>query len=193
MELSSRGGIARVPLTSGTWMRIALLYGCGVLAAAQIGKLAALAPPMQRELALALSTVAVLVALIEAGGALFATRAGPVAVRIGLERSLLGAVLLLCAASVGEAFARGAAALFVWRAVEAVGYVGVVVTAPVLIASLAGAQRAPALLALWSTFVPVGLALGTWALGWLADASGWRASSLTSGLAARVCALTVRV
>src|SRR5688572_33144316 len=141
MELSSRGGIARVPLTSGTWMRIALLYGCGVLAAAQIGKLAALAPPMQRELALGLSTMAVLVALIEAGGALFATRATHVALRFGLERSLLGAVLLLCAASVGEAFAHGVAALFAWRAVEAVGYVGVVVTAPVLIAARSEERR----------------------------------------------------
>ena len=100
MEVSCRHDIARVPVTSGTWMRIALLYGCGVLAAAQIGKLAALAPSMQRELALGLSTMAMLVALIEAGGALFATRAGHVASRFGLGRSLLAAVALLCAATV---------------------------------------------------------------------------------------------
>ena len=111
----------------------------------------------------------------------------------GLERSLLVAVLLLCAASVGEAFAHGAAALFAWRLVEALGYVGVVVTAPVLIGALAGPQRAPALLALWSTFVPVGMALGTWGLGWLADGSGWRTATLTSGVAAGVCALAVWV
>jgi CP family cyanate transporter-like MFS transporter len=191
MDSSWDGGMARERMPSTTWMRIAVLYGCGVLAAAQIGKLAALAPTMQRELALGLSTMALLVALIEAGGALFATRAGRVALRVGLERSLLVAVLLLCAASVGEAFAHGAASLFAWRAVEALGYVGVVVTAPVLIAALAGPPRAPALLALWSTFVPVGLALGTWGLGWLADVSGWRAAALASGAAAGVCALAV--
>lgn len=191
MAFSCHGGTAHVPLSSAAWLRLALCYGCGVLAAAQIGKFAALAPPMQRELALGLSTMAALVALIEAGGALFATRATRVALRFGLERALLGAVLLLCAASVGEAFAHGAAALFAWRLVEAVGYVGVVVTAPVLIAALAGPQRAPALLALWSTFVPVGLALGTWALGWLADVSGWRAAALASGAAAGACALAV--
>jgi CP family cyanate transporter-like MFS transporter len=168
--------MARVPVTAGTWTRIVLLYGCGVLAAAQIGKLA---------------TMAVLVALIEAGGALFATRAAHVALRVGLGRSLLGAVLLLCAAGIGEAFAHGVAALFAWRLVEALGYVGVVVTAPVLINALAGAQRAPALLALWSTFVPVGLALGTWGLGWLADASGWRVAALASGAAAGACALAL--
>jgi CP family cyanate transporter-like MFS transporter len=191
MDSSWNGGMARERMPSATWMRIAVLYGCGVLAAAQIGKLAALAPTMQRELGLGLSTMALLVALIEAGGALFATRAGRVALRVGLDRSLLAAVLLLCAASVGEAFAHGTAPLFAWRAVEALGYVGVVVTAPVLIAALAGPQRAPALLALWSTFVPVGLALGTWGLGWLADVSGWRAAALASGAAAGVCALAV--
>jgi MFS transporter, CP family, cyanate transporter len=191
MEVSCRGDMARVPVSSGTWVRIALLYGCGVLAAAQIGKLAALAPTMQRELAIGLSTMALLVALIEAGGALFATRAGHVALRVGLGRSLLAAMLLLCAASVGQAFAPGAAALFAWRLVEAVGYVGVVVTAPVLIAALAGTLRAPALLALWSTFVPVGLALGTWGLGWLADVSGWRTAALASGAAAGVCAFAL--
>jgi MFS transporter, CP family, cyanate transporter len=191
MDFSCRGSVARERVSAATWMRIALLYGCGVLAAAQIGKLAALAPTMQRELALGLSTMAVLVALIEAGGALFATRAGYVALRFGLERALLGAVLLLCAASIGQAFAHGAPALFAWRAVEAVGYVGVVVTAPVLIAALAGTQRAPAVLALWSTFVPVGLALGTWGLGWLADVSGWRAAALASGAAAAACALAL--
>ena len=76
MDYSCRGGTARERLASGTWMRLAVCYACGVLAAAQIGKLAALAPPMQRELSLGLSTMAVLVALIEVGGALFATRAG---------------------------------------------------------------------------------------------------------------------
>ena len=191
MDSSWQGGVARERVPAATWMRLAVCYACGVLAAAQIGKLAALAPPMQRELALGLSTMALLVALIEAGGALFATRAGRVALRFGLQRSLLCAVLLLCAASIGQAFAHGAAVLFAWRLVEAVGYVGVVVTAPVLIAALAGAQRAPVLLALWSTFVPVGLALGTWGLGALADGAGWRAATLISGASAGVCALTV--
>jgi len=191
MDSSWHGGTARERVSPGTWMRLALCYGCGVLAAAQIGKFAALAPPMQRELALGLSTLAVLVALIEAGGALFATRATRVALRFGLQRSLLAAVLLLCAASVGQSLAHGAAALFAWRGVEALGYVGVVVTAPVLIGEFAGPRRAPAMLALWSTFVPVGLALGTWGLGWLADASSWRTATLTSGAAAGVCAIAV--
>lgn len=191
MEFSSRGGVARLPWTSSGWARLALYYGCGVLAAAQIGKLAALAPPMQRELALGLSTMALLVALIEAGGALLGTRAGRAAQRLGLERSLLASVLLLCAASFGEAFARGAPALIAWRLVEALGYVGVVVSAPVLIGTRAQPHRAPALLAIWSTFVPVGLAVGSWGLGWLADVSGWRMAALASGVAAGAFALAV--
>jgi MFS transporter, CP family, cyanate transporter len=189
MDYSCHGSVARAPVSPATWARIGLYYGCGVIAAAQIGKFAALAPPMQRELALGLSTIALLVALIEAGGALLGTRAGHFAARLGLERSLRASMLLLCTAGVGQAFAGSATALLLWRAVEALGYVGVVVTAPVLIGALAGAHRAPALLALWSTFVPVGMALGTGSLGWLADMSGWRAATLASGVVPGVCAI----
>jgi len=183
------GARARVPST--TWLRIALLYGCGVLAAAQIGKFAALAPALQSDLGLGLSAAAALVALIEVGGALFAGRAARLALRMGLPRALLAAVLLLAVASVGQAWAAGVAALFGWRLAEAIGYVGVVVTAPVLIGALAGPQRAPPLLALWSTFVPVGMALGSWGLGWIADGSGWRAAVLASGAVAGACALAL--
>jgi cyanate permease len=186
---ASRPGVgvrARVPALTG--LRIAVLYACGVLAAAQIGKFAALAPALQRDLGLGLSTAAALVALIEVGGALFAGRAGRIALQLGLQRALLAAVLLLSAASVGQAWAAGVPALFAWRLAEAVGYVGVVVTAPVLIGALAGPQRAPPLLALWSTFVPVGMALGSWGLGWIADSSGWRTAVLASGAVAAACA-----
>lgn len=191
---ASRPGVgahARVPALTG--LRIAVLYACGVLAAAQIGKFGALAPALQRDLGLGLSTAAALVALIEVGGALFAGRAARIALQLGLQRALLAAVLLLSAASVGQAWAAGVPALFAWRLAEAVGYVGVVVTAPVLIGALAGPQRAPPLLALWSTFVPVGMALGSWGLGWIADSSGWRTAVLASGAVAAACAAALWV
>lgn len=161
---------------TGLWVRLAAYYACGVFAAAQIGKLATLAPAMQRDLGLALSTMAILIALIEAGGALLGVRAGALAQRLGLVRTLLGAMALLAAASAGEALAGGAAALLGWRLVEAAGYVGVIVSAPVLMANDGGAQRAPTLLTVWSTFVPVGLAVGAWAHGAIADVYHWRAA-----------------
>lgn len=193
MDLSRRAAAAPARLPLATWLRIALLYGCGVLAAAQIGKFAALAPTMQRDLGLGLSTAAALVALIEVGGALFAGHAARIALQLGLQRALLAAVLLLALAGTAQAFAAGVPVLFGWRLVEAIGYVGVVVTAPVLIGALVGPQRAPALLALWSTFVPVGMALGSWGLGWIAEGSGWRPAALASGAAAGACVLALLI
>jgi MFS transporter, CP family, cyanate transporter len=157
-------------------LRTTLYYLCGVLAAAQIGKLATLAPPMQRELDIGLTAMALLIGLIEAGGALLGARAGGIAQRFGLARALTAAMLLLAAAGAGEALAHGVAVLALARIVEAGGYLGVIVAAPVLIADAAGPRRAPLLLTVWSTFVPVGLAVGAWAHGALANAFGWRSA-----------------
>jgi cyanate permease len=174
---------------ASTWPWLLACYAAGVLAAAQIGKFAALAPTMVRELGLALPTMAVLIALIEAGGSLLGVRAGRAAQRFGLARSMIVALLLLAAASFGESRADGAAALIAWRLVEALGYVGVIVSAPVLIAQGAGPRLAPILLTVWSTFVPVGLAVGAWGHGALADAAGWRVATQGSGAAALLLAL----
>lgn len=184
-------------VTSATWrsrataLRLLVCYACGVLAAAQIGKLATLAPPMQRELGLGLTTMAWLIALIELGGVLLGARAGHIAQRAGLRRSLTAALLLLCAASAGLALSNGAAALVAWRLVEALGYVGVIVTAPVLIAEAAGPRHAAVLLAIWSTFVPVGLAIGAWAHSAVASAAGWRLAIGASAAASLLMAAAV--
>jgi len=173
------------------WFRLFLYYAAGVLAAAQIGKLATLAPTMRADLGLGLATMAVLIALIEAGGALLGTRAGVLAQRLGLQRALLAALLLLAVASLGLASAQGLAALAAWRLVEAAGYLGVVVSAPVLIAAQAGPRRAPQLLAVWSSFVPVGLAVGAWGHSALAAVSSWRTAVLASSVAAALMLLTL--
>jgi MFS transporter, CP family, cyanate transporter len=169
-------------------VRITLYYLCGVLAAAQIGKLATLAPPVQRELGIGLTAMALLIGLIEAGGALLGARAGRIAQRCGLARALTAAMLLLAAAGAAEALAPGMAVLTLARAVEAAGYLGVIVAAPVLVADAAGPRRAPLLLTVWSTFVPVGLAVGAWAHGALADTFGWRSAVGASALAALLMA-----
>lgn len=174
---------------AAAWPWLLACYAAGVLAAAQIGKFAALAPPMVRELGLGLPTMAVLIALIEAGGSLLGVRAGRAAQRVGLVRAMVGALLLLAVASFGESHANGAVALVAWRLVEAMGYVGVIVSAPVLIAQGAGPRLAPILLTVWSTFVPVGLAVGAWGHGAAADASGWRAATQGSAVAALLLAL----
>jgi len=108
---------------------------------------------------------------------------------VGSGSLMIVALLLLAMASFGESRAEGAPALIAWRLIEAIGYVGVVVSAPVLIANRAGPRLAPVLLTVWSTFVPVGLAVGAWGHGAVADAAGWRAATQASAAAALLLAL----
>ena len=167
------------------WPLVGLLYLSGLLAAAQLGKMSALAPLIANALGLGLTTVAIAISLIEIGGATLGAVAGLFAQRLGLRRSLRWGVALLALAGLGGASAQGAGSLLGWRLLEAAGYLGVIVSAPVLIAHHAGAAGARVqglALTLWSTFVPVGLALGAWASASVASAWDWRIAVAAGGV-----------
>lgn len=166
------------------WPLVWLLYLCGLLAAAQLGKMSALAPLVASALGLSLTAVAVAISLIEIGGATLGAVAGLFANRLGLRRTLRGGVACLALASIAGATAHGATGLLGWRLLEAAGYLGVIVSAPVLIAHHAGAAGARVqglALTLWSTFVPVGLAVGASASASVATAWDWRIAMVASG------------
>ncbi|MFE0754796.1 MFS transporter [Inquilinus sp. NPDC058860] len=158
----------------GSWAAILVIYAAGVIAAAQLGKLSALLPPMQRDLGLDLTVAALLVSLLEIGGATLGLFAGVVISRVGARRALLAGLLLLALAAAGMAATSAVAGLFLWRIVEAAAYLAVAVAAPTLtIATASPAQRATAL-ALWSTFFPVGFAVGSILAGLGVEAAPWR-------------------
>lgn len=170
------------------WPLVGLLYLSGLLAAAQLGKLSALAPLVAAALGLGLPLVALAISLIELGGATLGMVAGLLAQRLGLARCLRWGVGALALAGLGGALAQGAAGLIGWRLLEAVGYLGVIVSAPVLIARHAagatgavGARTQGLALTLWSTFVPVGMALGAWGSAGAAAWLGWRGAVAAGG------------
>lgn len=168
------------------WPSIIGLYLVGVLAAAQLAKLSALAPLLRQSYGLSLAEVAFLISLLEVGGALFGFIAGLAVSRVGARRFLLTGLATLAVTSVVEGFAPGVGVLFAARAIEGIGYVLVVVAAPTLIISIADErQRGPAL-AIWSTFVPVGIALGSAVTGSLVSSLGAGGTILAWGLLAGV-------
>lgn len=153
---------------------VLILYACGLAAAAGLGKFAALVPAVRGDLGLGLTAAAWLTSLIEAGGASLGLVAGVLVGRLGVRRPLLGGLLVLALAALGEGLVADAVGLFGFRALESLGYLAVVVAAPTWIAAAtAGGDRAAAL-ALWSTFVPVGMALGAGLAGLGADLLPWR-------------------
>lgn len=174
-----------------------LLYAAGLMAAAQLGKLSALAPLFTPALGLSLGAAAWAISLLELGGATLGAVAGVLAARLGLWRMLQWGLAALALAGLGSATAQGGFGLVGWRLLEALGYLGVTVTAPVLIARLgaaAGGHTQMLAMTLWSTFVPVGVALG--AAGASAGAAvlplGWRGALLAGGGIAVVLALALR-
>jgi MFS family permease len=161
-------------MATGRWPAILVIYAIGLLASAQLGKFAALVPVIQPDLGLGLTAAAGLVSLIETGGAAIGLFAGAVVGRHGTRAVLAVGLALLAIAGFGEAAAASVPALFAWRLVESLGYLAIVVAAPTLMAlAAAPAQRGTAM-ALWSTFFPVGFALGSVLAGLMAPALSWR-------------------
>ncbi|USQ97603.1 MFS transporter [Caulobacter sp. RL271] len=148
-----------------TWLNIVALWLIGVLAAAQLPKIAVLAPALRETFHLSLAQVGLLVSLLEIGGAVFGMVGGLALGRFGGRRFLLAGLSVLLACSVVEALAPNVALLFAARAVEGLGYVLVVIAAPTMIVAIAPERIRGAALALWSTFVPVGVALGSGVTG----------------------------
>jgi MFS transporter, CP family, cyanate transporter len=175
--------------------RIFVYYLCGVFAAAQLGKLAALAPLISRDLQLGLAAMAALTSLLEVCGALLGGVAGHHLPRLGLQRSLVLAMLCLALGSAGAALAPGLPIAAIARLVESLGYLVTVVAAPVLIALAAPAHRQAAAMTLWGTFVPVGMAVGAAAYAHAAGLSDWRWAqglSVPAGLALAAALIGMR-
>lgn len=152
--------------------QIGFLWLVGVLAAAQLAKMAVLAPALRQDFDLSIGEAGLLISLLEVGGALFGLPAGMLIGRIGSRRFLFIGLVVLMLSNGAQAVAATPAVLFTARAVEGLGYALVVVAAPTMIAAIASErQRAPAL-ALWGTFVPLGVAIGSVLTGFLAVATG---------------------
>ncbi len=172
-----------------TWRQIAWLYALGVLAAAQLGKMSALAPLIANDLPIGLTLAGVLISLLEIGGATLGFVAGLLVDRLGVARVLLSGVGLIVAGNLGETLSTSVASLIAWRVCEGAGYLSIVIAAPLLIFRTAPPQKRTVALALWSSFVPVGFALGAMGSGLIADLLSWRAATLAWALIAGSMAL----
>ncbi|MGH6613952.1 MFS transporter [Sphingomonas sp.] len=145
----------------GRWPTIITLWLIGVLAAAQLAKFSVIAPLLRAQFGLSLPATGLLISLLEVGGGLFGFVAGLALGRIGCRRSLLAGMVILTLTSLLEALVTSVGALFAVRAFEGIGYLLAVIAAPTAIAGIADDRSRPRALALWSSFVPVGIAIGS--------------------------------
>jgi predicted MFS family arabinose efflux permease len=152
---------------------VLLVYGSGVLAAAAFGKVAPAIALLRADLGLSLGQAGWLVSAITALAALLGTPAGLWVRRRGGRHALLAGLAILAVTGTAGAAAPGLGWMLAARVAEGIGFLLVVVAAPTLMVEMAGRRDQPAVLALWGTSIPVGLAAGAAAGGVLAPL-GWR-------------------
>lgn len=136
--------------------------------------MAPISPTLSAELKLSLDEMALVTSSTTAVAALLGVPISHLIGRLNLRLALLGGCVLMGVAGFLGSRAGGYGFLLGTRMVESLGYVTVVVAAPVLIIAMGEGTRRTAALAIWGTFLPVGLAVGSFGGGVVSDAFGWR-------------------
>ncbi|WP_208354237.1 CynX/NimT family MFS transporter [Pseudaestuariivita rosea] len=156
-----------------SWGAVLFAYALGVIAAAQVGRIAPAVDILRNDLDLSLSVFGWLVSIISLVSAVFGLGFGSLTMRHGARNMLLLGGLLLAAAVFASSLAKAPWILLITRAFEGVGYLAVVVAAPTLIAQRASPQDTPRVLALWGTFFTLGISMAAYFGGWLSQNLGW--------------------
>ncbi|WP_157745648.1 CynX/NimT family MFS transporter [Nocardiopsis gilva] len=156
------------------WAKFSLIYAAGVFAAASIGKIGPISGDLRSDLGLSLDQVGLVASSVTATAAVVGVLVGLGSRRLAQKPLLLVGLAIMAVAGALVSRMSDFGPLVAARLAESVGYVIVVVAAPVLVMSLGEGRRRTAALAVWGTFLPIGLALGSFAGGIVASAFGWR-------------------
>jgi predicted MFS family arabinose efflux permease len=162
---------------------VGLLIASGGVASAQIGKAIISLPMIRGEMALGFDGAAMIVATFATLGALMGIGAGVVVGRLGVRRSLIGGMTTI---ALGNAIGAGAPNVFVLlgaRIVEGVGFFGVVLAIPTMLARIVEREKRDFVMAAWSAYMPAGITLMLLA-GPLLTTIGWRNLWLANALVA---------
>lgn len=140
------------------WGIVLIAFGAGMMASGHIGKLPAALPTIRAELGLDLVTAGWIVSIFNATSIALGMLVGMFADRLGHRRVILASLLMLTAGSLWGAVAGSGVELLLARFTEGIGFVGVVVSAPSIIAHAARPSDRRFALGLWGGFMPAGMA-----------------------------------
>lgn len=135
------------------------VFLAGLAAAVHIGKIPPAIAVLRDALGVSLVEAGFLLSAVQLAGMLLGVLVGALADGLGLRRSMLWGLAVLCVASFAGAWARHPAELLALRALEGLGFLCVVLPAPSLMRQLVPAARLPAFMGLWGAYMPAGVAL----------------------------------
>jgi predicted MFS family arabinose efflux permease len=171
------------------WLIVSVVVVSGVIAATHAGKAAIATPLLQKDLGIDLVAAGWLTGIFAILGCVGGIPAGSLVGRVGDRGILIAGLGLAALGGVLGAAAPGYESLLLSRVLEGLGFLLVAVAGPAILSRVVRSEQHDFALALWSCFVPAGLALvmlfgplfGDWrALWWgsaglacLAVLSGW--------------------
>jgi predicted MFS family arabinose efflux permease len=171
-----------------SWPAVAAALAAGVVAAGFVGKLPPALPALRDELGLSLVAAGWVVSIFNAVAVAAAVAFGVGADRVGALRFAAGAVAALAAGGIAGALAPSPGWLLASRIVEGAGFLALAVSMPALIFSATAPGDRRLTLGLWSSYMPLGMALTMIAAPPVLAWSGWRGLWLAVVVAMLVCA-----
>jgi predicted MFS family arabinose efflux permease len=151
--MTSPSDVDRTP-----WALCCLLFFGGTVAAAQVGKAIVSLPLMRDDMSMGIGVAGAILSVFATLGATFGIGGGAFVAWIGPRRALILGMIALAVGNLCGAAATGTAALLAARIVEGAGFFGVVLATPSLLSRLAVAADREFIMALWSAYMPVGIA-----------------------------------
>lgn len=144
------------------WLRVFLLWGAGLGAAAQYGKVSVIFDQLPSLYPDAGALLGWAVSLVGGVGIVLGIVAGLTVSRLGLRRALIWGLWLGAAMSALQALGPPLWLFLATRLIEGVSHLAIVVAAPTLIASLSAARDRGLTLTIWGTFFGVAFAILAW-------------------------------
>jgi DHA1 family inner membrane transport protein len=142
---------------------ILILWGAGLGAAAQFGKISILFDRIASHYdGSGQVTLGLIVSIVGLIGLIFGTTAGLLVQRLGYRRVLVWALVAGALLSALQASFPPLALMLSLRAVEGFSHLAIVVAAPVMIAQIAPLRHLGLAMTLWSSFFAVSFALTAW-------------------------------
>ncbi|GLU28965.1 MFS transporter [Brucella sp. NBRC 12950] len=143
---------------STRWAAVVVIVASGITAALQVGKAAIAAPLLQHDFGIALTAIGWLAGIFAVIGLIGGIPTGAFVARFGARRILIIGLLITTAGAALSAAAPGLPSLFSGRIIEGAGFLLVTVAAPSLLEEVTRPSDRDLAFALWSCFMPVGMA-----------------------------------
>ena len=169
-EQSSSATISTESSVRTNWLAVAMVVAAGIIAALQVGKVIVSVPLLRADLGLSLSAAGWVLSIFSVLGVLGGILTGATVSRFGDRRIMLVGLWAIVCGSLAGGFASAYPLLLATRGIEGLGFLLIIIAAPDLLRRIVAPHERDRAFAIWSCFMPAGMALalliGPLLVGW---------------------------